>query len=66
MHMWIIPENSKIIANTGIYITKSDKGLSRAYQYEIDPTPYNTVYQNLDIYTLPEFCNLNKPEEVFV
>jgi len=55
-HVWIIPGNSKLVANRGITISLSR--LERASEYEVDPTPYNTVYQNLDIYTLPEFRNL--------
>lgn len=56
--VWIIPGNENIIAKTGIYISKCDKGLMRFLKYEVDPTPYNEVYQNLNIYSLLEFCNL--------
>jgi len=59
--VWIISGNASIV-HTNICITNSPKGLSRAIQYEVDPEPYNKVYQELDIYTLPEFCNL--PREV--
>jgi len=57
-HVWIIPRGSDIINSSGIHITNSVKGLERASQYEVDQTPYNKVYQELDIYTLPEFRNL--------
>jgi len=63
-HMWIIPNN--ILTNVSVCISNTEIGLSRFKQYEVDITPYNKVYQNLDIYSLPEFCNLNKPEEVSV
>ena len=55
-HVWIIPGNSKLVANTTIYISRNN--IRRASQYEVDPEPYNKVYQNLDIYSLPEFRNL--------
>ena len=58
LHVWIVPKNSNIFNVSGVHITNSKRGLKRASQYEVDPTPYNTVYQNLDIYTLPEFRNL--------
>jgi len=56
--VWIIPNTSSLINKAGICISSSKRGLSRAQQYEVDPTTYNEVYQNLDIYSLPEFCNL--------
>jgi hypothetical protein len=62
LKVWIIPNDSKIIARTGISITNSQRGLEKAQQYEVDPEPYNKVYQELDIYSLPEFCNLQKEE----
>lgn len=60
--VWIIPGNASIV-HTNICITNSPKGLSRALQYEVDPNPYNKVYQELDIYTLPEFCNLPRDDK---
>lgn len=66
LKVWIVPENSALITKHGIFISCSEKGLKRAKQYEVDATLYNEVYQNLDIYTLPEFRNLNKTEEVSV
>ena len=59
-HVWIIPGNSELVSKSGIHI--SLKKLERASEYEVDPKPYNEVYQNLDIYTLPEFRNLPKPD----
>ena len=61
-HVWIIPGNSYLVKKSGISISNSLKSLSRAIQYEVDPEPYNKVYQELDIYTLPEFCNLPREE----
>jgi hypothetical protein len=55
-HVWIIPSDSKIIAKTSITIAHGN--IQRVQQYEVDAKPYNEVYQNLDIYTLPEFRNL--------
>jgi len=62
LKVWIIPSSASIVGKYAISITNSLRGLSRAIQYEVDPEPYNKVYQELDIYTLPEFCNL--PREV--
>ncbi len=72
-HVWIIPGNSKLVTKCGIFVAL--RKLERAAQYEVDPEPYNKTYQNLDIYTLPEFRNLprntiditvpsTKPQEV--
>lgn len=58
-HVWVIPKESKLIGSYGICIANSIKGLTRASKYEIDSIPYNKLYQSLDIYSLPEFCNLN-------
>lgn len=55
-HVWIIPNNSKLITNTGITIAKNN--LARAVMYEVDSTIYNKMYQNLNIYLLPEFKNI--------
>lgn len=66
IHVWLIPRNSTLITKTSISITNSTNGLSRALQYEVDATPYNKIYQNLDITTLSEFRNLNKLNEVSV
>jgi hypothetical protein len=60
LHVWIIPGNSTLVRNSGIKISNSDIGLSRVIKYEVDITPYNEVYQNLDIYSLPEFCNFKQ------
>ena len=58
LKVWII--NSKILINTKnrIYISNSEKGLNKFKQFEVDLEPYNNVYQNLDITTLPEFTNV--------
>jgi len=64
LKVWIIPGTSNLVTKHGIKITNSIIGLKRALQYEVDAAPYNKVYQNLDIYSLPEFCNLNKSDEV--
>lgn len=57
LKVWTIPGNADIVAKSGITISQTN--LQRASQYEVDSTPYNEVYKNLDIYSLPEFCNLN-------
>ena len=54
-----IPGNSDLVKSYGIAITNTKRGLKKVLQYEIDATPYNNLYQNLDIYTLPEFSNCN-------
>jgi len=56
LHVWIISGTSTLVTKRGIHIAL--RRLERASQYEVDATLYNEVYQNLDIYTLPEFCNL--------
>lgn len=58
LKVWIIPKNSNIIGKYAICISVNN--LLRASQYEVDATPYNDAYQNLDIYSLPEFCNLKQ------
>jgi len=57
-HVWIIPSDSKLIIKNGICITNSTKCLEKFKQYELNPEPYDNVYQNLDITTLPEFVNV--------
>ena len=59
LKIWIIPSNAKIVKNTAISITNSSKSLIKAIQYEVNSAKYNKIYKNLDIYLLPEFCNLN-------
>lgn len=59
-YVWIVPGNSSLVNNSGISISLHN--LERAKQYEVDATPYNEVYQNLDIYSLPEFINVNTVE----
>jgi len=56
--VWIIPSNGSIVTPSGMRVYDSPRGLARASQYEVDAEPYNKVYQELDIYTLPEFRNL--------
>lgn len=56
-HVWFIPGNSEMIVKWNINISISN--LKRVKLYEVDSTPYNKEYQNLDIYSLPEFRNLN-------
>lgn len=60
LHVWIIPGTSSIVTKYIIYV--SHNNLQKVKQYEVDSEPYNRVYQELDIYTLPEFRNLNKQE----
>ena len=55
--VWIIPGNAKIVKSNGVSITDSTEGRKKALKYEVDPTPYNDVYKNLDITSFPEFCN---------
>lgn len=57
-HVWIIPSNSTKVGAFAINIGNSESGLKSAQQYEVDSKPYNDVYQNLNIYELPEFANL--------
>jgi hypothetical protein len=57
--VWLIPSGSDVVNTLGIYITNSNSGLERVYTYELDPTPYNEVYQDLDLTMLYEFRNLN-------
>jgi hypothetical protein len=63
-HVWIIPAYMYLIKKCGISIVNSEKGLQRAYQFEVDPTQYNEVYQSLNIYSLPAFCNLQQIQEI--
>lgn len=58
LKVWIIPRDVDVIGICGIHITNSIKSLNRAKQYEVNSIPYNEVYQNLDIMTLPEFKNI--------
>lgn len=60
MRVWIVPNNADIVAKCSITVTNSPRGLKRASQYEVDPTPYDEVYQSLDITTLPEFRNIKQ------
>ncbi len=62
--VWIIPSNASIVCKSGIGIYADLSSLKRTQQYEVDPTPYNEIYQNLDIYTLPEFCNLPRGDPI--
>lgn len=57
--VWIIPGNAKIVKSYGITITNSTEGRKKALKYEVDPSPYNDVYKNLDMTSFPEFCNIN-------
>jgi hypothetical protein len=45
--------------NNKITISSGERGLKSKSKYEVDATPYNEVYQNLDLTTLDEFKNLN-------
>jgi len=66
-HIWIINSNMDIIKNKKtLTIYNTQTNINKFCNYEVDPEPYNKVYQNLDIYSLPEFCNLSKSEEVSV
>lgn len=56
LHVWIIPGNCNLVKRHGINISLHN--LERVTQYEIDVMPYDKVYKNLNIYILPEFCNL--------
>jgi len=61
-HVWIIPSDCVININGGIKITLGK--IDKYVQYEVDATPYNKVYQELDIYTLPEFQNINHDNSI--
>ncbi|MCK9310133.1 MAG: hypothetical protein M0P99_07660 [Candidatus Cloacimonetes bacterium] len=64
LHVWIIPGINDVQNKSGFCFVNSEIGLHRIKKYEVDAEPYNKMYQELDIYTLPEFCNLNKTDEV--
>lgn len=53
--VFIIPNN--LFSKNAIWI--SDTNLNKFEQCEIDPSLYDEVYQNIDIFTLPEFKNLD-------
>jgi len=57
--VWVIPGNAKIVKSNGITITDSTDGRKKALKYEVDPVPYNNVYNNIDITSFPEFSNIN-------
>lgn len=56
LKVFIIPIDSGVV-KYGLSITNSKRSLDRLQKYEVDPTIYNDIYQNLDITTLPEFSN---------
>jgi len=55
-HVWIIPSTSNKVTKHGIAIP--ERRIPSFREYEVDATPYNTIYKNLNIYELPEFRNL--------
>jgi len=57
--VWIIPGKSYVVGKYSISITKSENGLKRVKQYEIDAAQYDYIYQTFDILDLPEFRNLD-------
>jgi len=63
IHAWIIPSNSYLINKYSIFVRTSNyirgNKTKRGIEYEIDSNPYDECYQNLDIYSMPEFCNFN-------
>jgi hypothetical protein len=59
-HVWIINKDSDLVRHWGFNISESIKGLLKYKLYEVDAEPYNTAYQNLNIYELPEFRNLKQ------
>lgn len=61
LYVWVIPGDSQIVTKNGIYLRPNS--VSRAIKYQVDSTPYNKVYQNLDITTLPEFRNIGDNSE---
>lgn len=58
LHVWMIPGYSNVVSTYGVRISNTIRGVNRVQPYEVDSEPYNKVYQELDIYSLPEFCNL--------
>lgn len=55
-HVWFIPGD--IIDNSpAIRVSRNKLASSRYSQFEVDSTPYNDIYKNLDLATLDEFRN---------
>ena len=59
LRVWAIPGTAKIVRSHAIVITDSIRGLKRAEEYELDPTPYDLTFQTIDLTKFPEFSNLN-------
>jgi len=62
LRVFIIPPDADVVGKLAIFVAESEKSLMRVKDYEVDATPYNEVYQKLDIYSLFPFRNLNKHE----
>lgn len=60
-HVWIIPSKEKLVKKT---CTLTLGKLKKASKFEVDNEQYNKVYQELDIYSLPEFRNLNYVDDI--
>jgi len=58
LHVWFIPSELQLFNKNGLYINTTALNLYNVY--EVPPEPYNNIYKNLDIYSLPEFRNYNK------
>lgn len=57
LHVWVIPGNARVIGSYGVHVIDSPRGLKRVAKYEVDPVPYNEVFQSIDFTSFPEFCN---------
>lgn len=65
LHVWEIPSKSNIVGIQRITVINSERGLKKVNEYEVDPTEYDFLLQNIDVTKYPEFCNLNKDKLVF-
>jgi hypothetical protein len=60
IRVWIVPGNSEEVSVRGISLNINNE--DRLKRYRVDPTQYNTTFQNMDITTKPEFRNTTKPK----
>ena len=62
VNVWIIPGDARVVGSHGIYVIDNVKGLKRVQKYSIDPSPYNEIFQSIDISSFPEFSNINNSD----
>lgn len=60
LHVWEIPGKSEVVGFKRIVVTNTLNGLERFRKYEVEPSKYNDVFQNMDISKYPEFRGLTK------